>query len=148
MESLLQHKSQTFLGITEDGLASAVTTGGNPDCQLILRGGSTGPNYHAENVAMAKAALETVKAPASVMIDCSHANSGKDPARQPEVLKEVLQQVENGSDCIHAFMLESHLDAGSQPFPRPSINSNMEFLLPTAASIGRPPKLAFDRLPM
>ena len=89
-------QSQTFLGITEDGRASAVTTGGNPDCQLILRGGSGGPNYGSEHVASAQAALEKANAPVSVMIDCSHANSGKDPARQPAVLDEVLAQVEGG----------------------------------------------------
>jgi 3-deoxy-7-phosphoheptulonate synthase len=112
-------QSQTFLGITEDGRASAVTTGGNPDCQLILRGGSNGPNYGAEHVAAAQAALEKANAPVSVMIDCSHANSGKDPARQPTVLDDVLSQVEQGTDCIHAFMIESHLNAGGQSFPRP-----------------------------
>ena len=112
-------QSQTFLGITEDGRASAVTTGGNPDCQLILRGGTDGPNYSAENVEMARSALETVKAPTSVMIDCSHANSGKDPNRQPEVLNKVLGQITNGTGCIHAVMIESHLNGGSQSFPRP-----------------------------
>ena len=111
--------SQTFLGITEDGRASAVTTGGNPDCQLILRGGSGGPNYGSEHVASAQAALEQANAPVSVMIDCSHANSGKDPARQPAVLDEVLAQIEGGADCIHAVMIESHLKEGSQSFPRP-----------------------------
>jgi 3-deoxy-7-phosphoheptulonate synthase len=112
-------QSQTFLGITEDGRASAVTTGGNPDCQLILRGGSGGPNYASEHVVAGQAALEKANAPVSVMIDCSHANSGKDPARQPAVLDEVLAQVEGGADCIHAVMIESHLKEGSQSFPRP-----------------------------
>ena len=112
-------QSQTFLGITEDGLASAVTTGGNPDCQLILRGGSNGPNYTSKNVEMARVALETVKAPTSVMIDCSHANSSKDPSRQPEVLSDILGQIEDGGDWIHAVMIESHLNSGSQAFPRP-----------------------------
>lgn len=112
-------KSQTFLGITEDGRASAVTTGGNPDCQLILRGGSEGPNFSAAHVAGAQAALTTAKAPASIMIDCSHANSGKDPSRQPEVMQHVLDQVTDGSEAIHAVMIESHLNAGKQSFPRP-----------------------------
>ena len=53
------------------------------------------------------------------MIDCSHANSDKDPSRQPAVLDSVLEQVQSGSDSIHAFMIESHLKAGSQSFPRP-----------------------------
>lgn len=110
--------SQTFLGITEDGRASAVTTEGNPDCQLILRGGSDGPNYGEQFVREARDALEKSKVPSSVMIDCSHANSAKDPARQPIVLEEVLTQVGQGADCIHAVMIESHLKAGSQSFPR------------------------------
>lgn len=112
-------KSQTFLGITEDGQASAVTTGGNPDCQLILRGGAGGPNYTSGNVDMAKIGLETVKAPTSIMIDCSHANSSKDPSMQPDVLDDVLGQIEDGAECIHAVMIESHLKAGNQAFPRP-----------------------------
>ena len=111
-------QSQTFLGITEDGRASAVTTGGNPDCQLILRGGSNGPNYGSEHVTSARTALEQTNAPVSVMIDCSHANSEKDPSRQPAVLDDVLSQVEQKADCIHAVMIESHLNAGSQSFPR------------------------------
>jgi 3-deoxy-7-phosphoheptulonate synthase len=112
-------QSQTFLGITEDGRASAVTTGGNPDCQLILRGGTAGPNYAAEFVQEAESALQNIEAPCSLMVDCSHANSEKDPSRQPEVLDSVLQQVEQGASSIHAFMIESHLHAGSQSFPRP-----------------------------
>ena len=112
-------QSQTFLGITEDGRASAVTTGGNPDCQLILRGGTDGPNHGPEHVALAQAALSQAEVPASVMIDCSHANSGKDPSRQPAVLENALTQIEAGSDCIHAVMIESHLKEGSQSFPRP-----------------------------
>ncbi len=112
-------QSQTFLGITEDGRASAVTTGGNPDCQLILRGGTAGANYAAEFVKEAESALQNIEAPCSLMVDCSHANSEKDPSRQPEVLDCVLDQVAGGADAIHAFMLESHLKAGSQSFPQP-----------------------------
>ena len=89
-------QSQTFLGITEDGHASAVTTGGNPDCQLILRGGADGPNYMSSNVELARIALNAVKAPTSIMIDCSHANSAKDPSRQPDVLNNVLDQIKEG----------------------------------------------------
>ena len=118
--------ARTFLGDvldlgipTEDGQASAVTTGGNPDCQLILRGGAGGPNYTSGNVDMAKIGLETVKAPTSIMIDCSHANSSKDPSMQPDVLDDVLGQIEDGAECIHAVMIESHLKAGNQAFPRP-----------------------------
>jgi 3-deoxy-7-phosphoheptulonate synthase len=112
-------KSQTFLGITEDGRASAVTTGGNPDCQLILRGGTNGPNYQAEHVQAAEDALRSANAPVSIMVDCSHANSEKDPSRQPIVLDHVLAQVQKGADSIHAVMVESHLNGGAQSFPRP-----------------------------
>ena len=113
-------QSQTFLGITDDGHASAVTTGGNPDCQLILRGGADGPNYMSNNVELARIALDAVKAPTSIMIDCSHANSSKDPSRQPDVLNDVLDQIKNGADAIHAVMVESHLKSGNQAFPRPA----------------------------
>ena len=113
-------QSQTFLGITEDGHASAVTTGGNPDCQLILRGGADGPNYMSSNVELARIALNAVKAPTSIMIDCSHANSAKDPSRQPDVLNNVLDQIKEGADAIHAVMVESHLKSGNQAFPRPA----------------------------
>ena len=112
-------QSQTFLGITEDGRASAVTTGGNPDCQLILRGGSFGPNYAAKYVVLAEETLNAAEVPASIMIDCSHANSGKDPQRQPAVMEDVLNQVSKGSASIHSVMIESHLNTGSQSFPRP-----------------------------
>ena len=112
-------KSQTFLGITEDGRASAVTTGGNPDCQLILRGGTNGPNYQAEHVQAAEDALRSANAPVSIMVDCSHANSEKDPSRQPIVLDHVLAQIQNGAHSIHAVMIESHLNGGAQAFPRP-----------------------------
>lgn len=112
-------KSQTFLGITENGRASAVTTGGNPDCQLILRGGSKGPNFSAEHVSLAHDSLVAAKAPVSIMIDCSHANSGKDPSRQPEVLQAVFGQILEGAEAIHAVMIESHLKSGKQSFPKP-----------------------------
>ena len=110
---------QTFLGIADDGRASAVTTEGNPDCQLILRGGSGGPNYAANIVAQARQGLEEAGLPASLMIDCSHANSEKDPNRQPAVLDAVLEQIGQGNDAIHAVMVESHLHGGSQSFPQP-----------------------------
>ncbi len=112
-------RRQTFLGITSDGQAAAVTTSGNPDTQLILRGGASGPNFDSKKVAKATAMLETSKLPVSVMIDCSHGNSAKDHNRQPVVLEEVLDQITGGNDSIHAVMLESNLEAGNQPFPVP-----------------------------
>ena len=112
-------QEQTFLGITAEGRASAVTTRGNPDCQLILRGGSGGPNYSAEHVARAVTASKKAGLTPSVMIDCSHGNSGKDPERQPEVLRDVLAQISDGNRHLHSVMLESNLNAGAQKFPVP-----------------------------
>jgi 3-deoxy-7-phosphoheptulonate synthase len=112
-------QSQTFLGITEEGKASAVTTSGNPDCQVILRGGSAGPNFSSDYVAAAIELLRAKQLPLSVMIDCSHDNSGKDPDRQPEVLADALAQIQDGQTGIHAVMLESNLNKGAQSFPRP-----------------------------
>ena len=112
-------KSQTFLGITEEGKASAVTTSGNPDCQVILRGGSAGPNFSRPHVAEEFDLLRAKDLSPSIMIDCSHDNSGKDPDRQPEVLRDVLKQIKAGENAIHAVMLESNLNKGAQSFPRP-----------------------------
>jgi len=112
-------KSQTFLGITEQGKASAVTTSGNPDCQVILRGGSAGPNFSSGHVEEAIDLMQAKELPPSVMVDCSHDNSGKDPDRQPIVLRDALSQVKAGQSAIHAVMLESNLNHGAQSFPRP-----------------------------
>jgi len=108
---------QTFLGITHEGQASAVTTSGNPDCQIILRGGSGGPNYSAEHVAEAVGAAEKVGVNPSIMVDCSHGNSSKDPDRQPFVMERVLEQIVAGNDYIHSVMIESNLKRGSQKVP-------------------------------
>ena len=108
---------QTFLGITNEGQASAVTTSGNPDCQIILRGGSGGPNYSAEHVTEAVVTAEKAGVKPSIMIDCSHGNSGKDPERQPLVMEDVLKQVAAGNDHIHSVMVESNLKNGSQKVP-------------------------------
>jgi 3-deoxy-7-phosphoheptulonate synthase len=110
---------QTFLGITSEGRASAVTTSGNPDCQIILRGGTDGPNYSVENVAEAVSMANKSNVIPSLMIDCNHGNSSKDPERQPTVLREVIKQIIEGNKNIHAVMLESNLIAGSQKFPQP-----------------------------
>ncbi|MFP4166874.1 MAG: 3-deoxy-7-phosphoheptulonate synthase [Opitutales bacterium] len=109
---------QTFLGIDNQGQANALTTSGNPDCHIILRGGTHGPNYGADDVAMACEQLEAAGLPPSIMIDCSHGNSSKAPARQPEVFHEVVRQSLEHPAIIGA-MLESNLRFGNQPFPQP-----------------------------
>lgn len=110
---------QTFLGINHDGLASAVTTAGNQNCHVVLRGGSTGPNYDAASVARVVSDLKKAGLKEAVMIDCSHGNSSKQPEKQPEVLESIMQQIEKGNDAIIGAMVESNLKAGSQRFPAP-----------------------------
>jgi len=109
---------QTFLGISGDGVASAVSTTGNPNCHIVLRGGDSGPNYSAEHVAGAERQLEQARLEKAILIDCSHGNSGKDASRQPEVLRYVANLRAQGVTSIFGAMLESNLLAGSQPFPQ------------------------------
>lgn len=115
-------KPQTFLGVAETGMASAVTTSGNPDCHIILRGGEHGPNYGADDVAQAIAALNKSNVCDAIMIDASHANCGKDDTKMPEVYREIIRQRAAGSKKVVGAMLESHLVAGNQKFPQPLEN--------------------------
>lgn len=112
-------KPQTFLGVSEQGVASAVTTTGNPDCHVILRGGENGPNYDAESIAKARTALEAAKLPPAIMIDASHANCGKDDKKMPAVFEDIVRQRAAGDTSIIGAMLESNLVAGNQSFPQP-----------------------------
>ena len=109
---------QTFLGISGDGVASAVSTTGNPDCHVVLRGSDGGPNYTPEHVSETERHLEEAGLEKAIMIDCSHGNSGKDHERQAEVLRKVVAQRLSGADSIVGAMLESNLVGGNQPFPR------------------------------
>ena len=110
---------QTFLGISMDGTASAIVTRGNANCHIVLRGGLTGPNYDPRHIAETERLLEKVGLPKAILVDCSHGNSAKQPERQPEVLRAILQQIADGNSSIMGAMLESNLFAGSQPFPQP-----------------------------
>lgn len=110
---------QTFLGINVEGMASELTTKGNPNCHVVLRGGKDGPNYDAASVQETANALENAGLKAAIMVDCSHANSNKEPLRQPEVLDEIINQVVNGTDSIIGTMIESNINEGSQAFPAP-----------------------------
>ncbi|HPM83908.1 MAG TPA: 3-deoxy-7-phosphoheptulonate synthase [Candidatus Anammoximicrobium sp.] len=109
---------QTFLGISGDGVASAVSTTGNPNCHIVLRGGDSGPNYSAEHVADAERQLAQARLEKAILVDCSHGNSGKDASRQPEVLRYVANLRAQGVTSVFGAMLESNLLAGSQPFPQ------------------------------
>lgn len=108
------HPHQHF-GIDDLGHTALVSTTGNPDTHLVLRGGHTGPNYDERSVAQARAVMQRQGIASRIMVDCSHANSGKDPLRQPEVLHSVIDQRLAGDDSLRGVMLESHLFDGCQP---------------------------------
>jgi 3-deoxy-7-phosphoheptulonate synthase len=110
-------KPHHFLGIDKQGHAAIVSTTGNPDGHLVLRGGKGGPNYHPEAVQEAVALLARDGLPARLMVDCSHGNSNKDYRRQGDVLRQVAQQVQAGSVHVMGVMLESHLLEGNQKIP-------------------------------
>jgi 3-deoxy-7-phosphoheptulonate synthase len=109
----------SFLGIDQDGVTSIIRTTGNSVGHLVLRGGRTRPNYDAASLREAQQQLATAGLPAGLMIDCSHANSSKQHARQEEVWRNVLNQRIEGNRAIIGMMVESYLHEGNQPFPRP-----------------------------
>jgi 3-deoxy-7-phosphoheptulonate synthase len=113
------YRPQTFFGISGDGVASAVTTRGNADCHLVLRGGKAGSNYSAEHVAQAQQQLREAGLHQVMVVDCSHGNSNKDHNRQADVLRSVAEQRAAGTRSIIGAMLESNLVAGHQPLTKP-----------------------------
>ena len=110
---------QTFLGVSSEGVASAVSTAGNPDCHLILRGGDNGPNFDTDSIKATRDTLLKHDLAPGIMIDASHANCGKDQTRMPGVFQEIIRQRAEGDSSVVGAMLESHLVAGNQKFPQP-----------------------------
>ncbi len=106
--------AHSFLGVTEHGAAAIVVTAGNRDCHVILRGGRTGPNYDATHVERMLGMLAESDLPRRVMIDASHANSGKDHRRQIDVVRDVAGQVAGGQAGVVGVMIESFLVEGRQ----------------------------------
>ncbi|WHZ10483.1 MAG: 2-keto-3-deoxy-D-arabino-heptulosonate-7-phosphate synthase I alpha [Burkholderiaceae bacterium] len=104
-----------FLSVHKNGQVAIVRTNGNKDCHVILRGGKT-PNYDAASVAAACKELEATKQRATLMVDCSHANSHKQHERQIEVAQDIAAQIAGGSHSVFGVMVESHLQAGAQKF--------------------------------
>ena len=104
-----------FLSVHKNGQVAIVQTNGNPDCHVILRGGKA-PNYDAASVAAACKDLENAQLPATLMVDCSHANSSKQHEKQLEVARDVGTQLAAGSTSVFGVMVESHLNAGAQKF--------------------------------
>jgi len=103
-----------FLSVTKQGLSAIVATRGNPDCHLILRGANGAPNYDVEAVNRAVAALQKSKLRPRLMVDCSHGNSRKDPARQPAVAHDLAEQLRQDGRALAGVMIESHLVGGRQ----------------------------------
>lgn len=102
-----------FPSLTKEGAPAILETSGNPDCHLVLRGGNE-PNYPPDAVANALALLRSAELPETIMVDCSHANSAKDPERQPEAARSVCEQRLAGNRALRAIMVESHLVGGRQ----------------------------------
>ncbi|MDE3067689.1 MAG: 3-deoxy-7-phosphoheptulonate synthase [Verrucomicrobiota bacterium] len=110
--------AHSFLGIDQDGVTAIVRTTGNPHAHIVLRGGRAKTNYDAQSIRAAEEKLISEKLPAVLMVDCSHANSGKQPARQEEVWRSVIQQRVEGTRSLIGLMVESHLHEGSQPISK------------------------------
>ncbi len=109
----------SFLGIDQDGVTSIVRTNGNPDGHIVLRGGRARTNYDAESIRDAEAVLKKSNLPPVLMVDCSHANSAKQFARQEDVWRSVVEQRASGTRSLVGVMIESNLFEGNQPFPKP-----------------------------
>ena len=84
---------------------------------MVLRGGGGRPNYDTVSVSLAEKALAKAKLPANIVIDCSHANSWKNPEYQPLVMRDVAHQIREGNRSIVGLMIESNIEAGNQPIP-------------------------------
>jgi len=103
-----------FLGIDQSGQTSIISTSGNKYCHLILRGGRERPNYDSVSLSIAREALLKAKLNLRLVVDCSHDNSLKDYRNQPRVFMDCLSQILKGNEELVGFMLESHINEGSQ----------------------------------
>jgi 3-deoxy-7-phosphoheptulonate synthase len=110
--------SHSFLGVNREGLTSIVQTTGNPDVHIVLRGSGKKPNYYPEDIARTEEMLDKAGIFPTIMVDCSHGNSEKNHEKQPQVLENVISQIEAGNRSISGVMIESYLEAGNQPSPK------------------------------
>ncbi len=108
----------SFLGMNGQGRTAIVRTRGNRYGHVVLRGGDGRPNYDTVSVAMAEQALAKAKLPANIVVDCSHANSFKNPDLQPLVMADVVNQIRFGNNSLVGVMIESNLVAGKQSIPQ------------------------------
>ncbi|MCB1938691.1 MAG: 3-deoxy-7-phosphoheptulonate synthase [Rhodocyclaceae bacterium] len=107
----------SFLGISSQGRSAVLRTRGNPYGHVVLRGGGGRPNYDTVSVNLAEQALLKAKLATNVVVDCSHANSWKNPEYQPLVLRDVTHQIREGNTSIVGTMIESFIEAGNQKIP-------------------------------
>jgi 3-deoxy-7-phosphoheptulonate synthase len=105
-----------FPSLARDGSPACMQTTGNEDTHLVLRGGTNGTNYSVRDVRSAADLLSKSGLPPLLMVDCSHANSGRDAERQPAVAEELAARIASGERAIAAVMLESNLVGGSQDY--------------------------------
>lgn len=114
--------ASSFIGIDGDGNSSIMRTTGNDTCHLILRGGSSSPNYYEEDVEDAEKMMKDIGIIPSIVIDCSHANSRKRIHKQKRVLKSVIEQIIYGNTSLAGFMLESYIYEGRQDIPSDNLD--------------------------
>jgi 3-deoxy-7-phosphoheptulonate synthase len=110
-------RPHSFLGINGQGRSAVVRTRGNRYGHLVLRGGGGRPNFDTVSISLAEQALAKAKMPRNIVVDCSHANSWKKPELQPLVLRDVVHQIREGNRSVVGLMIESFIEAGSQPIP-------------------------------
>ena len=110
-------RAHSFLGIDPRGQGAIIRTKGNGYGHIVLRGGSAGANYDSVTVALVEKELAKHKLPANIVVDCSHANSNKDPSLQPLVMNDVVHQIIEGNQSLVGVMLESNIHAGNQSIP-------------------------------
>ena len=108
----------SFLGMNEGGETAIVRTSGNPNAHVVLRGGRAMTNYDAVSIRAAEEKLASEKLPPILMVDCSHANSSKQFAKQEDVWHSVIEQRVGGTKSLIGLMVESHLSEGNQPIPK------------------------------
>jgi 3-deoxy-7-phosphoheptulonate synthase len=111
-------RPHSFIGIDQEGITSIVRTTGNSSRHVVLRGGRLRANYDAESIREAEKQLAAHHLPPVLMVDCSHANSGKQSARQEDVWRNVIEQRAAGTRSLIGLMVESYLQEGTQPFPK------------------------------
>jgi 3-deoxy-7-phosphoheptulonate synthase len=111
-------QAHSFLGIDQDGVTSIVRTTGNPGTHIVLRGGRTRANYDAASIRDAEEKLKLENLPPVLMVDCSHANSGKQHSKQEDVWRSVIQQRIGGTRSLIGLMVESNIHEGNQPIPK------------------------------